>query len=435
MGHMAPDRLGIDAIVGKARRIEELRDQIARLVGFDAPRSRRVPTVLLEGETGTGKGLVARVMHDSGPRAAGAFVDVNCAAIPEAMLEAELFGFEAGAFTDAKRAKPGLFESASGGTLFLDEIDSLSIPVQSKVLKAIEEKSVRRLGALSPAAVDVKLIAATQKDLRAEIAAGAFRADLYHRLAVLVLTIPPLREREGDGALLAERFLRDYAAAHGLEAKQLGDDARAWLERQPWPGNVRELAHLMERVTLLCPEAMVGERELAALAIEPPAAPLGRQTDAAAAASDPEAARIRAALARTGGTVLRAARLLGLGRNALRYRMRRLGIGRDEAMEGLAAPAGEHPSRRGAGAAAPAAPHPGEPAFEAALQIAERIGYRRGVWQAYRSLAECARRAGAPSRAEELSARAARLAAETARGLGDDDLRRRILASAASASG
>jgi two-component system response regulator AtoC len=153
------------------------------------------PTVLLQGETGTGKGLVARVIHDSGPRAQGPFLDVNCAAIPETLLEAELFGFEAGAFTDARRPKPGLFQAAAGGTLFLDEIDALPLTLQHKLLKAIEEKRIRRLGAVREQLVDVKLIAATQADLNARVLEGHFRADLYHRLAVILLHIPPLRER------------------------------------------------------------------------------------------------------------------------------------------------------------------------------------------------------------------------------------------------
>lgn len=210
------------SILGNSRQIESLRAQIERLRGFDALGNPRVPTVLLEGETGTGKGLVARVMHDSGPRTGGPFVDVNCAAIPESILEAELFGFEAGAFTDAKRAKPGLFEAASGGTLFLDEVDSLSGPVQGKLLKAIEEKRVRRLGAVEAHDIDVKLIAATQKDLRQLVGSGAFRADLYHRIALLVLVLPPLREREDDVLLLAEHFLQSYGEAHGLAAKRAG---------------------------------------------------------------------------------------------------------------------------------------------------------------------------------------------------------------------
>jgi DNA-binding NtrC family response regulator/tetratricopeptide (TPR) repeat protein len=322
-----------DRILGTTGSVGALREHIRHLASFDTPGSRRAPTVLLLGETGTGKGLVARVMHDTGPRARGPFVDVNCAAIPDAMLEAELFGFEAGAFTDAKRAKPGLFEAASGGTLFLDEIDALSPSLQGKVLTAIEDKRVRRLGAVAGHEVDVKLIAATQRDLQALIAMGTFRADLYHRLAVLVIAIPPLRERDGDVIHLAEHFLVADAHAHGLAPRRLDDGARAWLVGRAWPGNVRELEHLMERVTLLCPDEMVGAAVLERLATPTGAGALPREltapeTNAEDAAADVE--RIRSALERAGGNVVRAARLLGLGRNALRYRMRRLGIDRPD---------------------------------------------------------------------------------------------------------
>src|SRR6185369_847412 len=236
---MGPDAHPTDAILGTEVSMVALREQIRRLAVFDTPANPHVPTVLLCGETGTGKGLVARIMHESGPRGRAPFVDVNCAAIPEAMLEAELFGFEAGAFTDAKRAKPGLFEFASGGTLFLDEIDAMAPPVQSKVLKAIEEKRVRRLGAVEAHAADVKLITATQRDLGALVSAGTFRADLYHRLAVLVLTIPPLRERPGDAVVLAAHYLHTYAGAHGLSPKRLTDSGCTWLADYRWPGNVR----------------------------------------------------------------------------------------------------------------------------------------------------------------------------------------------------
>jgi transcriptional regulator with PAS, ATPase and Fis domain/tetratricopeptide (TPR) repeat protein len=330
-----------EAILGRASSIVALREQVRRLAAFDAPGNPHVPTVLVYGETGTGKGLLARVIHDSGPRSGAPFIDVNCAAIPEAMLEAELFGFEAGAFTDAKRSKPGLFEAASGGTLFLDEVDSLSAPVQSKVLKAIEEKRVRRLGAVDARAVDVKLIAATQRDLAGLVGGGGFRADLYHRLAVLVLAIPPLRERPGDALLLAEHFLVTYATAHRLPAKRLTDDGRAWLAQHAWSGNVRELSHLLERVMLLVGEEQVSAttlRELA-LAIPPPrdavvaTAPAPAPRSAVEPADDDDAQQIRAALARAGGNVVRAARLLGVGRNALRYRMRRLGIGREDVFD------------------------------------------------------------------------------------------------------
>jgi two-component system, NtrC family, response regulator AtoC len=180
-----------DRLLGDSAEIGELRRRIRHLVAFDTLGNPHVPTLLIHGETGTGKGLIARIMHDSGPRAAGPLIDVNCGALPESLLEAELFGFEAGAFTDAKRAKPGLFEAASGGTLFLDEIDALPLSLQSKLLIAVEEKRVRRLGAVMERRVDVKLIVATQVDLPVAVRDGRFRADLYHRLAVIVLTVPP----------------------------------------------------------------------------------------------------------------------------------------------------------------------------------------------------------------------------------------------------
>lgn len=325
------------ALLGNADAIVALRQQIARLAPFDAVGNPRVPTVLLVGETGTGKGLVARLIHDSGPRARAPFVDVNCGAIPETMLEAELFGFEAGAFTDAKRAKPGLFEAASGGTLFLDEIDSLSPAVQSKLLKAIEEKRIRRLGAVAAHDVDVKLITATQYDLPSLVASGRFRADLYHRLALLVLALPPLRARHGDVGLLAEHFLATFAAAHGLAPKRLDPSATTWLQAYAWPGNIRELGHLMERATLLSASPLVDRAtliELTPAAVVPPTPELPTPSDTKEAAPEGdgnEADDIRAALARSGRNVVRAAAALGIGRNALRYRMRKLGIGRDEA--------------------------------------------------------------------------------------------------------
>jgi DNA-binding NtrC family response regulator/tetratricopeptide (TPR) repeat protein len=348
-------------IVGTASGIGALRAQIHRLAAFDTPGNPNVPTVLLQGETGTGKGLVARVIHDAGARLRGPFVDVNCAAIPETMLEAELFGFEAGAFTDARRAKPGLFEAASGGTLFLDEVDALPLPLQGKLLKAIEEKSVRRLGAVAAHRFDVKLVAATAKNLRDLVGAGAFRADLYHRLAVVVLELPPLRQRREDVVLLAETFLARHADAHGLAAKRLTAPARAWLLAHTWPGNVRELAHLMERVTLLCPEDEIGAPTLESLRVPLPAAPGAAPVPVAAEGTGDdagEAGRIRDALARAGGNVVRAARLLGVGRNALRYRMRRLGIDRPALDEAPVA-------RRAAKRPAPARPAvPSEPTWE-----------------------------------------------------------------------
>ncbi len=361
-----------ERLLGHAAAVEALRQQIRRLASFDTP-GKAVPTVLLVGETGTGKGLAARLVHDSGPRAGGAFVDVNCAAIPEAILEAELFGFEAGAFTDAKRSKPGLFEAASGGTLFLDEIDALTAAVQSKVLKAIEEKQVRRLGAVEPRSVDVKLIAATQHDLKVLVSTGRFRADLYHRLAVLVLRLPALRERPDDVALLVNHFLHTHAAAHGLTAKRLDAAALTWLQSYPWPGNVRELAHVAERLTLLGTTEEISPAILGTVGgLEEPMsadAPLSRSghdgavldregtadpRSISAAPLDGEVSQVRAALARSGGNVVRAAKLLGIGRNALRYRMRRLGIERDDGIGPAIAPTAP-PVLSVPGAPAPAA--------------------------------------------------------------------------------
>src|SRR5262245_31755547 len=256
-----------DRILGNCPAIDVLRAQIRHLAPFDAVGHPYVPTVLLCGETGVGKGLVARVIHDSGPRAQGPFLDVNCAAIPEALVEAELFGYEAGAFTDARRAKPGLFEAASQGTLFLDEIDALPMPLQGKLLTAIEEKRVRRVGAVAAQAVDVKLIAATQADLSSYVATGGFRADLYHRLAVIMLELPPLRKRGEDMLLLAQQCLQQYAEGHGLVPKRLSRAAEAWLQGYAWQGNVRELSHLMERVTLLSVETIIGPDTLERLCL------------------------------------------------------------------------------------------------------------------------------------------------------------------------
>jgi transcriptional regulator with PAS, ATPase and Fis domain len=233
-----PDSL--DRLLGEAPPIQALRTQIRHLARFDSLGHPVVPTVLLQGETGTGKGLVARVIHNSGPRAQGPFIEVNCAAIPDTLLEAELFGVEAGAFTDAIRAKPGLFEAASAGTLFLDEIDALPLPLQGKCLTAIETKRVRRVGAVVEQPMDVKLIAATQAALHEQVMAGRFRADLYHRLAVVVLELPPLRLRGDDILVLAHALLQQYSVAYGVGPRQLSTAAEEWLVGQPWPGNVRE---------------------------------------------------------------------------------------------------------------------------------------------------------------------------------------------------
>ena len=237
-------------LVGESPAIEAVRDQIRRLL-MRRETGRRLPSILISGETGTGKGLVARTIHRAGPRADGPFVDVNCAAIPETLLEAELFGFERGAFTDARRSKPGLFQAAHRGTIFLDEVGLLPEPLQAKFLKVLEEQAVRRLGATTAEPVDAWIISATNADLQGAVRQRAFREDLYHRLAVLTLRLPPLRERGSDVLILAERFLVRVCADYGLSPKRFAPDAEARLLAYTWPGNIRELSNVLERVALL----------------------------------------------------------------------------------------------------------------------------------------------------------------------------------------
>src|SRR3990167_3265747 len=213
----------LSELLGASAGIEAIREQVSRLLERQRD-ARRLPPVLIEGETGTGKGLLARMLHRAGPRPDGTFVDVNCAAIPETLLEAEMFGFERGAFTDARRAKPGLFQTAHRGTIFLDEVGLLPEALQSKLLKVLEERSVRRLGSTRDEPVDVWVLTATNEDLRRAIRQRRFRADLYHRLAVLTLSLPPLRERGEDVVQLADHFLTRACADYGVAPKGLAAD-------------------------------------------------------------------------------------------------------------------------------------------------------------------------------------------------------------------
>ena len=313
-------------IVGESAGIRRLREQLDLILKRTAT-ARRPPSILIRGETGTGKGLVARTVHRAGPRAAAPFVDVNCAAIPENLLEAELFGYERGAFTDARQAKPGLFQLAHRGMLFLDEIGMLSPALQAKLLKVLEDGMVRRLGSTRAEPVDVWIVAATNEDLGAAMREHRLREDLYHRLAVLSLELPPLRERGPDVLLLAERFLARACADYGLPPKTFARDARAALSAYEWPGNVRELGNVVERVALLADESMITAGMLGL----PTTTRDDRPTPAAApamTAGDRMRGQLLEALAETGWNISQTAVRLGVARNTVLARMARFGVSR-----------------------------------------------------------------------------------------------------------
>ena len=257
-------------LLGESPGILELCEKIRQLLAR-SQGSRRLPPILLQGETGAGKGLIANLIHKGGPRRDGPFVEVNCAAIPGTLLEAELFGFEKGAFTDATRAKAGLFQTADGGTIFLDEVGLLPETLQSKLLKVIEERAVRRLGSTVSEPTDVQVISATNEDLATAVRGRRFREDLYHRLAVVTLSLPPLRDRGEDIVLLAEHFLSRWCADYDLPPKELSADAKSALVEYRWPGNVRELSNVMERVTLLAEASPITAAILGLSRIPPPA--------------------------------------------------------------------------------------------------------------------------------------------------------------------
>lgn len=240
---------GSEPIVGSSQAITQVRDLIDKVAKSDA-------RVLIMGENGTGKELVARWLHDKSNRAAGPFVEVNCAAIPSELIESELFGHERGAFTSAIKQRKGKFEQANGGTLFMDEIGDMSLSAQAKVLRALQESKISRVGSDKDVVVDVRVVAATNKDIKAEIAKGNFREDLYHRLSVIVIKVPPLRERAGDISELVHHFISKIAHEHNIEVKSVDNQAMAALSAMPWSGNIRELRNVVERLMILSGESI-----------------------------------------------------------------------------------------------------------------------------------------------------------------------------------
>jgi Nif-specific regulatory protein len=244
------ERHGLGNMVGHSRSMQQVYEQVAIV----APANT---TVLLRGESGTGKELVAQAVHYASPRAAKPFIRVSCGALPESLIESELFGYEPGAFTDARTLKKGRFELAHGGTLFLDEVGELSLSTQVKLLRVLQEREFERLGGIKPIKVDVRLITATNADLEKGVQAGTFRSDLYYRLNVFSLFLPPLRERKPDIPLLADHFVEKYAATHGKEVRRLATSAIDMLMSYHWPGNVRELENCIERAVLVCESGVI----------------------------------------------------------------------------------------------------------------------------------------------------------------------------------
>lgn len=310
-------------LLGQAPAMRKLKETIAKLARSQAP-------VCILGESGSGKERVAREIHRLGPRAERAFVPVNCGAIPTELMESEFFGHVKGAFTGATGDHPGLFQSAQGGTLFLDEVAELPLHMQVKLLRAIQERAVKPVGGSREIPVDVRILSATHRDLAALVREGQFRQDLYYRLNVIELRVPPLRERLEDLPLLSRRILARIAQDWGTQPPQLSEDALAALRAYPFPGNVRELENILERAATLCEGDIL---EAADLHLPEAGAPLGITARTGAdglplddVLEDQERQAILAALAKTSGNRTAAARLLGISFRQLRYRLKKLDI-------------------------------------------------------------------------------------------------------------
>jgi PAS domain S-box-containing protein len=291
-------------------------------------------TILIEGENGTGKDLIAKTLHYQSTRQAEPFIAINCAAIPETLLESELFGYEKGAFTDARAQKKGIFELADKGTLFLDEIGEIPLMLQAKLLRVLEEQSFRRLGGLKDIRLDLRVIAATNKNLREAVRENAFRQDLYFRLNVIHITIPPLRERPEDIRPLSEFFVQHYNKKFKRQIQGVGEEAMRLLMMHDWPGNVRELRNAMERAMILEDSSWITPASLpltlnhraAAAAAAAPAAPPAAFPDEGISLEESERRLLVSALEKTGGNQTQAARLLRITRDTLRYKMKKFDL-------------------------------------------------------------------------------------------------------------
>jgi transcriptional regulator with PAS, ATPase and Fis domain len=295
--------------------------------------ARSNATVLIRGESGTGKELIARAIHQRSRRADSTFSAINCAAIPENLLESELFGYERGAFTGADRRKLGLFEVASGSTLFLDEIGDLSVPLHGKILRALQEKEIRRVGGIESLPVDVRVLAATNRDLEQMMKGGAFREDLYYRLNIIPIVIPPLRDRREDIPELATRCMLRAAAEHGKEISGIRPEAMAILCAHDWPGNVRQLESIVERAVLLSENDTVGPADLPAEIRHPrtAAATIGVEIPPEGIdIEEVERALLLQAMEKSEWVIARAAKLLHLTYRTMQYRLEKFGIRKEE---------------------------------------------------------------------------------------------------------
>jgi two-component system response regulator AtoC len=328
-----PSERGRFRLVGQSPAIRQIYGVVEKVANTPS-------TVLISGESGTGKELIARALHENSARHAGPFIKINCAAIPKTLMESELFGYDKGAFTGAVGAKPGRFELAHGGTLFLDEIGEIPVEMQVKLLRVLQESEFERVGGIKTIKVDVRLVTATNRDLLEEIAAGNFREDLFYRLNVVPIQIPPLRERREDIPLLAEHFIAKFNERLKKQIVSISPEAVAELVGYNWPGNIRELENLMERTILFCegPEIGVSDLppEIVGAAPTPASAAAGEGEPRPAAGSLKEAVRaeterverelIQRALDATGGNVTQAARKLKISRKSLQTKMKELGL-------------------------------------------------------------------------------------------------------------
>jgi DNA-binding NtrC family response regulator len=318
---------GTGAILGRSQKLQDLLEKVRK-----AARSA-TSTVLLWGETGVGKELLARTLHDHSPVSAGPFVDLNCSAIPEQLLESTLFGHEKGAFTDARAQQKGLFELANGGTLFLDEIVEMSLPLQAKLLRVLETKTFRRVGGTADIQVRTRIVAATNKDLHKEVDAGRFREDLYYRLTVIPIHVPPLRERREDVPALADYFVAHFGRELGRPVTGISPEAMAILQSYPWPGNVRELRNLIERIVLMESGEVIRPEHLPPAILEQAEAAPRRTVEEklkgpgrAPTLADAERVAIEAAMEAAGGNKTRAAEILGISRQTLRTKLKEYGM-------------------------------------------------------------------------------------------------------------